>query len=75
MVVITDDDLYELVMEYGLSIAYRMGCVCSTYLIERKEVLLQDIVALSARSDLKPVDILIRYRNRLHHNHSKILVK
>jgi hypothetical protein len=75
MVAITDEDQREIVLEYFLTVIFRRDCACYAYLIERRDVLIKEIIALSATSDLRPVDIFVRYQNRLHHNHSKILAE
>lgn len=64
-----ESDVWELLMEYGLTQVVRMGCECGLYLSDRKNVIIPEIIDMARRQDAAPVDIFIRFQKRLHARH------
>lgn len=64
-----EPDVWELLMEYGLTQVVRMGCECETYLSSRKNVIIPEIIEMAKRTGETPVDIFIRFQKRLHARH------
>jgi len=64
-----EPDVWELLMEYGLTQVVRMGCECAIYLSNRKNVIVPEIIEMARRQNATPVDIFIRFQKRLHARH------
>lgn len=71
------DDLMALDLEYRLTIGFRMArpgskpCECVGYLIERREVLIPEVLRLAAEKDEDPVDYFAAFARRLHARHAE----
>lgn len=65
------DDLLALDMEYRLTIATRVtdDCDCIRYFIQRREVLLPEVMKYAEKTAGDPVDIFARYARGVHQRH------
>lgn len=62
---------YDLMCEYSLQLALRRNCSCSTYLYERRDVLLGEILKVAVKTQEDPCDILARFMVKYHEYHTK----
>lgn len=66
------DSLVALDLECRLTIAHRVscgGCDCVRYLIQRREVLLPEVLKYAEKIDSDPVDEFARYARGVHLRH------
>ena len=68
--VFTDAELYELMMELGLSKVILPCATCSDYIRAREAVFVPEILKISKRTNESPTDIFVRFRNRYHEHHT-----
>lgn len=65
----TTDDLMALDLECRLTIAHRLDCVCAPYFMQRREVLLPEVVKEADRRDLDAVDLFASFARGVHARH------
>jgi hypothetical protein len=66
-------DLLDLDLEYRLTVAFRLigGCnECAQYLIERREVLMPEIMIRANEKGEHPVDMFDKFQRGVHARHS-----
>lgn len=65
----TTDDLMALDLEVRLTIAYRLTCECASYLVNRREVLLPEVLKAAEAQDEDPVDLFAQFARGVHERH------
>lgn len=63
---IDPDELLALDLEYKLTIAHRIDCWCSEYLVQRRLVLIPAILEQAHMGKLSATDLMHSFQQRLH---------
>ena len=63
------DDLMMLDLELKLTIAHRIGCECAPYFVQRREVLLPEVIETADRHGVDAVDLLASFARGVHNRH------
>jgi hypothetical protein len=53
-------------LEYKLTVAHRLNCWCSEYLVRRREVLIPEVMKEAKRRGEDPVDVFADFARKLH---------
>lgn len=69
------EDLLTLDLEYKLTVAYRINCQCAPYLIDRRTILIPEVIKQAKEQKLEPIDIFVKFVKGLHARHSDIPLK
>lgn len=65
---IDEINIIELSLEYKLTIAMRMDCVCGPYLLKRKDILFPEVLRRAEQYGEDPAELFSRFANRIHDN-------
>lgn len=60
------DTLFAADLEYKLTIAHRIDCWCSEYLVQRRLVLIPAFLEQAQKTGLNVTDVIHRFQQRLH---------
>lgn len=63
------DALMALDMEYRLTIGYRLRCECARYFVNRREVLLPEVVKEAEKRGADVIDLFAEYARGVHRRH------
>jgi len=63
---VEQSDLMALDLEYRLTIAHRLGCECGPYFVQRREVLIPEMLKEAARRGEDPVDVFAAFARKVH---------
>lgn len=63
------DNLLTLDLEYRLTIAHRMRCECARYFVNRREVLMVEVIKEAERRNADAVDVFAAYARGVHKRH------
>lgn len=64
-------DILSLDLEYKLTVAYRIDCECAPYFIQRREVLLPEILKKAKEEGTDPVEVFAAFACNVHTRHTK----
>lgn len=64
------DDLIALDLEYRLTIAHRISCSCATYFVDRRDVLIPEIMKQAEKEKDDPIDVFARFARKVHARHA-----
>lgn len=64
------DDLMELDLEYRLTIAHRLNCECAPYFIQRREVLIPEVIKRAGETGEDVVDLFAAFARGVHARHA-----
>ena len=68
------DQAELLEFEWRLTIATRIGCVCSTYFVQRKDVLFPHILAKAAAEDRDSDQVFAEFARGVHQRHIEVFL-
>lgn len=63
---VNPDELLALDLEYKLTIAHRIDCWCSEYLVQRRLVLIPAILEQAHREKISATDLMHSFQQKLH---------
>ena len=60
---------FALSLEYSLTVATRIDCECAPYFLQRRAVLVPEVLKEAERRNLDPVDLFADYARGVHARH------